>query len=178
MAWAASSKAGASMKPSAFSLGLLGAARRLQSKLNPKGSRRRLERETGFEPATSTLARSHSTTELFPHQRFFILRTAYPNCQEKADRRLTAAGCRLPAEASGTQRLVRCNTDYDGSADGACEARSRQEEEDDAWSSSTTTNAEIVHKPHLQTRHYMSDMVLVRLVTSWSSTLSPVGKRC
>ena len=27
---------------------------------------RKLERETGFEPATSTLARSHSTTELFP----------------------------------------------------------------------------------------------------------------
>ena len=26
-----------------------------------------MERETGFEPATSTLARSHSTTELFPH---------------------------------------------------------------------------------------------------------------
>ncbi len=25
------------------------------------------ERETGFEPATSTLARLHSTTELFPH---------------------------------------------------------------------------------------------------------------
>ena len=25
-----------------------------------------MERETGFEPATSTLARSHSTTELFP----------------------------------------------------------------------------------------------------------------
>ncbi len=34
-------------------------------------------------------------------------------------------------------------------ADGACEARSRQEEEDDAWASSTTTNAEIVHNPHL-----------------------------
>src|ERR1051325_10737951 len=30
------------------------------------GRERRLERETGFEPATSTLARSHSTTELFP----------------------------------------------------------------------------------------------------------------
>ena len=29
-------------------------------------ARRKLERETGFEPATSTLARSHSTTELFP----------------------------------------------------------------------------------------------------------------
>src|SRR5580692_7324966 len=27
---------------------------------------RNLERETGFEPATSTLARSHSTTELLP----------------------------------------------------------------------------------------------------------------
>ena len=27
---------------------------------------KKLERETGFEPATSTLARSHSTTELFP----------------------------------------------------------------------------------------------------------------
>ena len=27
---------------------------------------RKMERETGFEPATSTLARSHSTTELFP----------------------------------------------------------------------------------------------------------------
>jgi hypothetical protein len=28
--------------------------------------RRKLERETGFEPATSTLARLHSTAELFP----------------------------------------------------------------------------------------------------------------
>ncbi len=34
-------------------------------------------------------------------------------------------------------------------ADGACEAWSRREEEDDAWPSSTTTNAEIVHNPHL-----------------------------
>ncbi len=33
-----------------------------------------VERETGVEPATSTLARSHSTTELFPpsKQREFI----------------------------------------------------------------------------------------------------------
>jgi hypothetical protein len=29
-----------------------------------------LERETGFEPATSTLARSHSTAELLPLGRF------------------------------------------------------------------------------------------------------------
>ena len=49
----------------------------------------------------------------------------------------------------GPARLVRCNTDYDVFADGACEARSRQEEEDDAWPSSTTTNAEIVRNPHL-----------------------------
>ena len=37
---------------------------------SPASSRTRrweeMERETGFEPATSTLARSHSTTELFP----------------------------------------------------------------------------------------------------------------
>ena len=32
----------------------------------PGRIRKLLERETGFEPATSTLARSHSTTELFP----------------------------------------------------------------------------------------------------------------
>ena len=33
---------------------------------------KKLERETGFEPATSTLARSHSTTELLPlgHQEY------------------------------------------------------------------------------------------------------------
>src|SRR5437899_12628575 len=30
---------------------------------------KKLERETGFEPATSTLARSHSTTEFFPLDR-------------------------------------------------------------------------------------------------------------
>ena len=32
----------------------------------PEAGRGNLERETGFEPATSTLARLHSTTELFP----------------------------------------------------------------------------------------------------------------
>ncbi|SRR5258708_3416148 len=30
------------------------------------GRNKNMERETGFEPATSTLARSHSTTELLP----------------------------------------------------------------------------------------------------------------
>ena len=43
-----------------------------------------LERETGFEPATSTLARLHSTAELFPP----ILFNGYfkkwsPLCQDK-----------------------------------------------------------------------------------------------
>jgi hypothetical protein len=31
-----------------------------------RNEKEEMERETGFEPATSTLARSHSTTELFP----------------------------------------------------------------------------------------------------------------
>ena len=35
-------------------------------------TRRDIERETGFEPATSTLARSHSTAELFPRCNIII----------------------------------------------------------------------------------------------------------
>ena len=40
----------------------------LRSELKERTSEetKSLERETGFEPATSTLARSHSTTELLP----------------------------------------------------------------------------------------------------------------
>lgn len=40
----------------------------LQTSALPLGyaALKKMERETGFEPATSTLARSHSTTELFP----------------------------------------------------------------------------------------------------------------
>jgi hypothetical protein len=39
----------------------------LQTAALPLGyAARELERETGFEPATSTLARLHSTAELFP----------------------------------------------------------------------------------------------------------------
>ena len=33
---------------------------------------KKLERETGFEPATSTLARSHSTAELLPLGRLIL----------------------------------------------------------------------------------------------------------
>ena len=44
-----------------------------------------LERETGFEPATSTLARSHSTTELFPlaRRRTAITTTHIPLVRER-----------------------------------------------------------------------------------------------
>ena len=40
----------------------------LRNATSPPGRARKnyMERETGFEPATSTLARSHSTTELLP----------------------------------------------------------------------------------------------------------------
>ncbi len=41
-----------------------------------------MERETGVEPATSTLARSHSTTELFPLNKqgnFIYLGTTFVN---------------------------------------------------------------------------------------------------
>jgi hypothetical protein len=39
----------------------------LQTAALPLGyAAKKMERETGFEPATSTLARLHSTTELFP----------------------------------------------------------------------------------------------------------------
>ena len=37
-----------------------------------RGLRESMERETGFEPATSTLARSHSTTELLPRGELII----------------------------------------------------------------------------------------------------------
>ena len=47
-----------------------------------------MERETGFEPATSTLARSHSTTELFPPK----LKLRY----HRAARRFNNSG-RLPS---------------------------------------------------------------------------------
>ena len=48
----------------------------------PYGSRSNafMERETGFEPATSTLARLHSTAELFPHCVFYIIQNR-ASCQ-------------------------------------------------------------------------------------------------
>jgi hypothetical protein len=43
-----------------------------------EGSMAFMERETGFEPATSTLARSHSTTELLPLSRRHYKRAPRP----------------------------------------------------------------------------------------------------
>ena len=43
-----------------------------------------LERETGFEPATSTLARWSSTTELFPHHCLLREKGLEPLCHLEA----------------------------------------------------------------------------------------------
>ncbi len=45
-------------------------SRKHRMKMPPEGggNMKMLERETRFELATSTLARLHSTTELFPHE--------------------------------------------------------------------------------------------------------------
>src|SRR6184192_4021114 len=62
-----------------------------------------LERETGFEPATSTLARSHSTTELFPLSRLpgasyvRTIGTVFRRCQ--ARRNTTTVVARRPWRA-------------------------------------------------------------------------------
>jgi hypothetical protein len=46
---------------------------------------RNLERETGFEPATSTLARSHSTTELLPLSSFDYKQALWPEQRRAAN---------------------------------------------------------------------------------------------
>ena len=53
-----------------------------------------LERETGVEPATSTLARSHSTTELLP-----LVLSFYSTCVFTANHCTRTA---LPLGSSGT----------------------------------------------------------------------------
>src|SRR6266542_7081318 len=58
--------------------------------------RRKVERETGFEPATSTLARSHSTTELFPPASL----TATPKCTTAPRRQASRHPVRARARAA------------------------------------------------------------------------------
>ena len=67
---------------------------------------RRLERETGFEPATSTLARSHSTTELFPLATKSDRTTAKLSQSRRPSRRL---GCIIRHRACHASARSRCS---------------------------------------------------------------------
>ena len=77
-----------------------------------------LERETGFEPATSTLARSHSTTELFP-----LTGRSRPHSIAPAQTTVRKRQC-VPQRRRGNQRSSpRCTTSrtpirYTGRASG------------------------------------------------------------
>ena len=61
-----------------------GAVRRCGLPASAGLERSEVERETGFEPATSTLARSHSTTELFPPAQTKERTTADPALARRA----------------------------------------------------------------------------------------------
>jgi hypothetical protein len=63
--------------------------------------REKVERETGFEPATSTLARSHSTTELFP-----LANRSPTLAQPRAETQDNAAGSIEPPPCEPVDRLV------------------------------------------------------------------------
>ena len=64
----------------------------LQAAALPLGyAAKKMERETGFEPATSTLARLHSTTELFP-LRVQPFRQIIRLCQQKTRFKQAAGG--------------------------------------------------------------------------------------
>jgi hypothetical protein len=83
---------------------------------------RKMERETGFEPATSTLARSHSTTELFPLARtpkvphgsaFRQPRRRdvnYRRTAASAECAVRSAGCSAECMCDGAQ--VRCDVRF------------------------------------------------------------------
>ena len=64
-----------------------------------------LERETGFEPATSTLARSHSTTELLPLD-CFILDKALCSVKPMAPLNCGFPAYLLLAPLSGRRRTI------------------------------------------------------------------------
>src|SRR3954466_8034240 len=78
------------------------------------GEKKMLERETGFEPATSTLARSHSTTELFPpdpspyHTAALASSTWHVFRRDSSPRNRPSPGSlRGPAKASPTAEAAR-----------------------------------------------------------------------
>ncbi len=80
-----------------------------------------MERETGFEPATSTLARLHSTTELFPPALTII-----GNAGEAVKLGVLAALTLLPPQPASVRF---CSIDYDGSAEASAEAEGEREME-------------------------------------------------
>src|ERR1700738_1836584 len=63
----------------------------------------KVERETGFEPATSTLARSHSTTELFPLAERLKYHTAPAPFKNAGHTTPAGAGHRRPPSRAGVQ---------------------------------------------------------------------------
>src|SRR5262249_6893178 len=64
-----------------------------------------MERETGFEPATSTLARSHSTTELLPLGSLIINEGLHPGKRPK----VTSTRHRYPLFRGGDEQpFKRC----------------------------------------------------------------------
>jgi hypothetical protein len=58
-----------------------------------------MERETGFEPATSTLARSHSTAELLP-----LVFSFYSTCKFRPNHSLFQCGMSLKQGLVSTVR--------------------------------------------------------------------------
>ena len=73
-------------------------------------ARRLLERETGLEPATSTLARWRSTTELFPREFTRIKSIAFPEPGVKTKAPQTCPG--PPDYATATARARPYSSTY------------------------------------------------------------------
>ncbi len=71
--------------------------------------------------------------------------------------------------------LGACPSNGAGCENGACEARSRREEEVDVLPSTTTTNAEIVRNPHSP---FGLQAASAHLLCSGSSTMAEHRQRC
>ena len=83
---------------------VLDAKKPAEAALQPVGMIREIwEREKGFEPSTSTLARLHSTTELLPQKsnRDGVTRPCSPRCQEGPGRVISPSFNRVAMVAVG-----------------------------------------------------------------------------
>src|SRR3954469_21959410 len=89
---------------------------RCQKRKKPGVSRAFLEREKGFEPSTSTLARWHSTTELLPRREgsdYLEALSLSTRCLQFTKKRPSRRGsrrihppCRRSARSEGACRLL------------------------------------------------------------------------